>query len=210
MAPPSLPIAYVAHTERTKFFLDCDGICRLVVAVQAGRPMPQPASGDKKAIDRCVGAQYVASIDTKINGKLVDLPRVGSPLVFAVIEDGRIALIQTGSLLRFEVKRRQRSSTLSSSAPLQAPGPEPASPGPYADGNDLATIRFRSTLMEAASGPPTGAPSPPRRVIPPSPDSSATRIRTSVRAQERPAVERIPVPRLESFPPNGSWRRRMG
>ena len=56
-----------------------------------------------QAARRCVGAQYVASIDVRVEGGLVPMPRVGTPMLFAYTgEDGRIAVVRTGRLLRFE------------------------------------------------------------------------------------------------------------
>jgi hypothetical protein len=97
-------IAYSAATEACTFLLDEDGVCRRVLmapdrradATLGGRTREQAAK-------RCIGAQYVASIDVRVDGALVPMPRVGAPMLFAYTgEDGRLAVVRTGKLLRFE------------------------------------------------------------------------------------------------------------
>jgi hypothetical protein len=101
------PSAYVAYTDACTFFLDEDGICLRVVLTG----MPWRASEDvtlggrtrADAAERCVGAQYVASIDRGVVGGLVPMPQPGAPLLFAYLgNDGRIAVVRTGPLVRFE------------------------------------------------------------------------------------------------------------
>jgi hypothetical protein len=53
---------------------------------------------------RCVGAQYVASLDLKVEGGLVQMPQVGSSMLFARSEDGRVALVRTAPLTAFEAQ----------------------------------------------------------------------------------------------------------
>lgn len=94
-------IAYAAHTDACTFYLDDDGICRRVLKKRA-----QGASASARAEDkaeRCLGAQYVASLDPNAEGFLAALPRIGVPMLFAYVgENGRIALVRTGPVLRFE------------------------------------------------------------------------------------------------------------
>jgi hypothetical protein len=99
-----MPIAYAAHTETCTFFLDDEGICRQIIRRAAGMN-GVPRAED--SVSRCIGAQYVASIDVATKGGLIAMPKVGTPLLFAYIgRDGRIALVRTGTLLRFETKQR--------------------------------------------------------------------------------------------------------
>ena len=103
--PPD--IAFAAYTDACTFMLDKNGICRWVVATSGRRdraanghhvsgPLPPHA-------ERCIGAQYVASIALGAKGGLIELPKNGAPLLFARIEaNGRIALVRTGPLVRFE------------------------------------------------------------------------------------------------------------
>jgi hypothetical protein len=98
-------IAYSAATEGCTFLLDEDGVCRRVVlrherlsadATIGGRTRTQAAR-------RCIGAQYVASIDVRAEGGLVPMPRIGTPMLFAYTDDdGRLAVVRTGPLSRFE------------------------------------------------------------------------------------------------------------
>jgi hypothetical protein len=90
-------IAYAAHTDTCTFYLDEDGICRRVV-----RHRGQVAREADPA-QRCVGAQYVASLDPTARGMLAAMPRLGVPLIFAYVgENGRIALVRTGAIAKFE------------------------------------------------------------------------------------------------------------
>src|SRR5438876_2142741 len=103
--PPD--IAYAAHTESCTFMLDSVGICRFVVAAPTGNaPAPVAwnghfASGALPAhAERCIGAQYVASLAPGVKGGLLEMPELGAPLLFARIEaNGRIALVRTGPLV---------------------------------------------------------------------------------------------------------------
>jgi hypothetical protein len=89
-------IAYAAHTASCTFLMDADGVCRWVIA----RP---GATGEVLArAQRCVGAQYVASLDLGTAGGLVQLPQVGAALLFARSEDGRVVLVRTGTVTAFE------------------------------------------------------------------------------------------------------------
>jgi len=99
-----MSIAYSATTMACTFLLDADGVCRRVLmkrerradATLGGRTRTQAAR-------RCIGAQYVATIDVQVEGGLVPMPRVGSPMLFAYAgEDGRLAVVRTGPLVKFE------------------------------------------------------------------------------------------------------------
>jgi hypothetical protein len=50
-----------------------------------------------------VGAQYVASLDGNATGGLIEMPRVGTSMLFArVDEHGRVSLVRTATLTAFE------------------------------------------------------------------------------------------------------------
>jgi hypothetical protein len=90
-------IAYAAHTDTCTFYLDEDGICRRVVRHRGD------VARDADPAQRCVGAQYVASLDPTARGMLAAMPRLGVPLIFAYVgENGRIALVRTGAISKFE------------------------------------------------------------------------------------------------------------
>jgi hypothetical protein len=101
-----VPFAYAATTEGCTFLLDEDGICLRVLLEDTRRAANDPTLGGRtraQAARRCIGAQYVASIDARVDGALVPMPRVGMPMLFAYTgDDGRIAVVRTGRLLRFE------------------------------------------------------------------------------------------------------------
>lgn len=91
-------IAYAAHTRGYTFLLDENGICRRVLITVEGKV---DNSGIQVA-ERCVGAQYIASLDVSVSGGLIKDPTVGVPLLFARIDNGRIALVRTSPLERFD------------------------------------------------------------------------------------------------------------
>ncbi len=92
-----MDLAYAAFTEACVFGLDDAGICREVLPKAGGsRDMITLAM-------RCIGAQYVASLDAAAPGMLSQLPRKGTRLLFARTEpNGRIVLVRSGPVQRFE------------------------------------------------------------------------------------------------------------
>jgi hypothetical protein len=199
-------IAYAAFTETATFMLDADGICRWVVPASSVT-RTTTFSKELDSSERCVGAQYVASIDAHVQGGLVELPRVGASLVFAVLDaSGRISLIRTGALLRFEVKRKPDSGVHERPTPL---GPlATAHSLPTMDGDDveepeLKTMRFRpETMLKGMLPRPRPAP-PPRTAsvmakapLPPIPMPASLR---GVRPGKLPPP--APPPRRAQVPP---------
>jgi hypothetical protein len=168
-------IAYAAFTETATFMLDGDGICRWVVPASSTARTTTFSTKDLDSSERCVGAQYVASIDMRAPGGLVELPRVGSSLVFASADaSGHISLIRTTALLRFEVKRKPDSGVHERPLPI---GPLASAHSlPTQDGNEddepeLKTMRFRpATMLQGmlpARSRSTASPLP--TVLPPLP-----------------------------------------
>jgi hypothetical protein len=106
-----VPFAYSASTEGCTFLLDEDGVClRVILESQrrSGRDTTLGGRTRSQAARRCIGAQYVASIDVRVEGALVPMPRVGAPMLFAYTgDDGRIAVVRTGNLVRFETMTRR-------------------------------------------------------------------------------------------------------
>ncbi|AKU94056.1 hypothetical protein AKJ09_00720 [Labilithrix luteola] len=105
MSPESIEIVYAAHTSTCTFLLDGEGICRRVVLAPNSdgkrRENPRTAS-------RCVGAQYVASLDMRAIGGLVERPRVGASMLFARTDSrGRVSLVRTGHVTSFETMRAE-------------------------------------------------------------------------------------------------------
>lgn len=101
MTAERFEITYAAHTATCTFLLDGEGICRRIVMV----PGSKRREASKNAA-RCIGAQYVATLDPTVPGCLVEMPKVGTPMLFARVDSsGRVALVRTGPITAFETKR---------------------------------------------------------------------------------------------------------
>jgi hypothetical protein len=100
----SIDAAYAAYTDACTFFLDENGVCvRVILTRRAPDELTLGGRTRARAADRCVGAQYVASIVSGAAGSLVSMPEAGAPMLFAYLgADGRIGVIRTGPLVRFE------------------------------------------------------------------------------------------------------------
>jgi hypothetical protein len=97
-----MKIRYAAHTATCTLLLDADGICRRICMVPKGE-RPAKSQGSEAAAERCLGAQYVASLDSRAPGGLIELPKVGMPMIFAKLaQNGRISLVRTGPLRALE------------------------------------------------------------------------------------------------------------
>lgn len=183
---PSMTIAYAAYTEGCTFLLDEQGVCRRAVPKRA-RSGERTFAGRTvaEAARRCVGAQYVASIDVREPGALVPRPCVGASMLFAYVgEGGRIAVVRTGPLLRFEDITESSAAQANDSGMREMPEDAERS-----DGRDLAplfdedddgqlTVPFRPSRecpmpppwplagapRAGAPPPPWATPAPPRRV----------------------------------------------
>jgi hypothetical protein len=106
-----MDIAYAAHTESCTLLLDERGICRKVVVRPAAALLHARGALDPGA-ERCLGAQYVASIDLESYGGLIAAPRAGTPMLFAYVDaTGRICLVRTGPITRFEDKRPAKAES---------------------------------------------------------------------------------------------------
>jgi hypothetical protein len=132
--PHRSKLVYVAETASCTFHLDGDGICRRIV------PNPALGAGMREAgrqAARCVGAQYVASLDASITGMLADRPRVGTSMLFARVDGrGRVSLVRTGVVTGFGEHREEdpffddKARTVETSAPQIEPGARVAPPSP--------------------------------------------------------------------------------
>ncbi len=178
MVTESFEITYAAHTATCTFLLDSEGICRRIVMAPTGKRQ----SASRNAA-RCVGAQYVASLDPSVPGCLVEMPRVGVAMLFARVDErGRVALVRTGVVTRFEAKREKNhdpfedTGQVSTSAPKLPPDPrtprmprvprETALPEDPYDGEmtertqPIQALR-PETLAHALSGDRQSRPPPP-------------------------------------------------
>ncbi len=117
--PPAIDIIYAAHTASCTFLLDSEGICRRIVVAPKGK---RSAS---RTASRCVGAQYVASLDGSAAGGLVEMPRVGAAMLFArVDETGRISLVRTAVVTSFESSAAEDPFAESGSGAVETSAPE--------------------------------------------------------------------------------------
>ncbi len=91
-------IHYIAHAESAALLLDGAGVCRWFVHKRPDDPDAPRAS----ELRRCVGAQFVATLDADAPGQLLHEPEVGKRALFARVEDGRIVVFRFGPLVDFE------------------------------------------------------------------------------------------------------------
>lgn len=117
----SRELKYAAHTAACTFFLDGDGVCRRIMLTKKGRT----GGGSSKA-ERCLGAQYVASLDPERPAQLIALPTAGAPMMFAHVDkSGRVSLVRTGPVDRFE---DMESGTDGASLPSESEAPPASEP----------------------------------------------------------------------------------
>jgi len=155
-------IAYAAHTDSCTFFLDEEGYCR--------RVLRRRGLADEGAAQRCIGAQYVASLDFETRGGLVAMPQVGAPMLFAYVdENSRIALVRTGAVRRFEPAGatkpdsgvRERPSDQFETHPEMAPAEPSQSVDVPMDDEDASEEENASTTVFRSSRPPRMGSVPP-------------------------------------------------
>lgn len=91
-------IHYIAHAESAALLLDGAGVCRWFVHKRPDDPEAPRASD----LRRCVGAQFVATLDAAAPGQLLHEPEVGKRALFARVEEGRIVVFRFGPLVDFE------------------------------------------------------------------------------------------------------------
>jgi hypothetical protein len=150
----SFEITYAVHTATCTFLLDEEGFCRKVVV-----PTTSKRRDNGRNASRCVGAQYVASLDPNVSGMLAEMPRVGAPMLFARVDDrGRVSLVRTGVVTRFERSRVD----------------DPFS----TDGRDSASVATSAPMLpprltRESSPPPSYNSEPPTEQVPRVPSSTA-------------------------------------
>ena len=127
----SFDISYAAHTSACTFLLDAEGVCRRIVVVPGSkRTLSSKGRDAAKSAARCVGAQYVATLDPNVTGMLAEMPRVGAAMLFACVDArGRVSLVRTGLVTRFEryaedpfvETEKAPSTSVQTSAPMITP-----------------------------------------------------------------------------------------
>jgi hypothetical protein len=100
--------AYALHTEACTYLLDEGGVCQWVLS-----PNPNTAS----IVQACVGAQFVASLDARVQGSLTSELVPGASALFATVskESGRPILLRTGPILRVQFRSSEGETAM---APL--------------------------------------------------------------------------------------------
>ena len=192
-----MEIVYAAHTRSGVFMLDAEGVCRWAVA--------QPGRTAEKVPERIVGAQYLATLDLDAEGALVDLPRVGCPMLFAATDEkGRIRLVRTPPLLRFEDRREGATRRPLASkfdievTPRKAPA-QTVQARPYEDdATPVAPMPRSSSIPPPPSVPPPSVPPP--STVPESLPVPLMRPTTVTRAIV-PSQPHLPAPRTPLPPP---------
>jgi hypothetical protein len=207
-----MDIAYTAHTETCTLLLDAEGICRSVLAVSSrvaanggARPTRIPTSAE-----RCVGAQYVATLDLREPGGMAPLPTPGAQMLFARTEaNGRITLIRSAPVVRFAPAKptakaesgvHERPEDVTPVMPVKTPakGVKAAKkPVSYGDDDELTIPCEPPTLVNArrSSLPPPPAPVRNSGVVPAGTVARQATIRPSSMIPPPPRAPRVePAP----------------
>jgi len=196
-------IVYAAHTQSGVFMLDAEGVCRWAVA-HPGRPA---LTGADRVPERIVGAQYLATLDVTAEGALVDFPRVGCPMLFAATDPvtGRVRLVRTPPLLRFEDRRNaptRRPLASKFDTDEEKTPARPSSPPPSMDAEPMYLTRPVTASGIVPAPTPmlarhTPLPPPPRaRIaarIPPAPSTVPTLSSVASTMRNAQGVQAIPV-----------------
>lgn len=106
--------AYALHTDVCTYLLDEAGVCLWVLS-------PNPATA--AIVEACVGAQFVACLDTRVQGGLSGELLQGASALFVTVsqETGRPILLRTGPIRR--VQSRSPGDSLMLDKPLERPRP---------------------------------------------------------------------------------------
>jgi hypothetical protein len=153
-------LAYVAHSESCALLLDSEGVCRWIVPKDVDSTTR--ASRELATAKRCIGAQFVATLDREVEGLLGHEPTAGKTLLFASVTNGRVALLRFGPILAFdtvgETDEQRGRATTPESAGAEMPTP---------------TRRAEEGTLEALLASQTSTP--PLEVEAPRLESSETR-----------------------------------
>lgn len=105
--------AYVFHAKSCALLLDEGGVCRWVV-------MKTEDEQASKLAQRCVGAQFVASLDPDKEGLLGHEPTVGKNVIFARVDSGRVALVRFGPIVQVDEIDEQAAETVRVPSPAES------------------------------------------------------------------------------------------
>ncbi len=119
-------ILYAVHTKTCTYLLDEDGVCRWIVS-PTGMVPPE--------VRRCLGAQFVASLDLRLPGGLAGELRIGAFGLFVARRDDdatKLVLLRTAAIQNVEF----RDPADPFSFGTKAPGSTAAAPQIFVDGAD--------------------------------------------------------------------------
>jgi hypothetical protein len=208
-------IAYAATTDACTFLLDEDGVCRRVL-LEPARRSDWTLGGRTRAqaARRCIGAQYVASIDVRVDGGLVPMPRVGMPMLFAYTgDDGRLAVVRTGPLVRFETVGRESRDEIHVEWD-EGDDEDDCRTVPLVQSGERPTPRV--SLFDHGEEPETlrdpWRPPPPRPSWPTTPAANVRLQKVNVvgPSESSPTLKRVTVPPGRGMLPAQAQYRRMG
>ena len=131
-----MELAYAAHSARCALLLDAEGICRWFL-------LKVDDEGVSATAKRCVGAQFVATLDPDVSGLLGPEPTVGKSILFARVDDGRVSLVRFGPLVQFD--------TLGPSPRARAAEEREAPQHDLVDDDQLATAAFSRAMVVRTS-----------------------------------------------------------
>jgi hypothetical protein len=117
--PPSLDadgqeqreMAFAVHTRACTYLLSADGVCRWIVSKQG-------AVSDH--VRQCIGAQFVACLDLRVEGGLVGELAVGARALFVRHDADRLVLLRTGPVEHVDDRRLQDEPTADEAPPPAA------------------------------------------------------------------------------------------
>ncbi|MFO0762868.1 MAG: hypothetical protein U0359_40900 [Byssovorax sp.] len=179
-------MAYAVHTRTCTYLLDEEGICRWTLA---------PSGTAAPGTDRCVGAQFVASLDLTEAGGLVGELRIGAAALFARVEGGRFVLLRTLPIEHVEFRNgavdeppapepRKVAAALQHGALMEPPLPQPSFP-------HIDRPAMPARTHEAVPAPP---PIPRPSAPPPSTSRAAPPSVPAPPTRPPPAPSRPPPP----------------
>jgi hypothetical protein len=171
-SPPTLAV----HTSSCTYLLDERGVCRSVMASRGVVP---------GHVRDCIGAQFVACLDMRVEGGLIGDLRVGAMALFVRHhEEGRLVLLRTGKITRVddqtffdEQEPPAPASVMNPQSGEQSYGrvqlPPPTTPPPPKFSKVSDSGEERTVTVNVVRLPP---PKPPTRRPPPPDDDDTAKV----------------------------------
>lgn len=94
---PSSEMAYAVHTKTCTYLLDDGGVCRWVMSPQGVVPAH---------VRKCIGAQFVAALDLRVEDGLTAALTEGSRALFVRHTGTHMILLRTGVIEQVDDRRR--------------------------------------------------------------------------------------------------------